>query len=194
VPVAIDRSCALILVDVQNDFCAGGALAVPEGDAVIPALNRYAEHFESRLGLVVATRDWHPMHHVSFKEKGGPWPPHCVQMTRGADFHKDLKLPFGTQIVSKGFLATKDAYSGFEGTELKASLEAKGIKRTFVGGLATDYCVKNTVLDSLRHGFKTYLLADAVRGVNVRPDDSHCAIQEMVQAGAVSITLADLET
>ncbi len=191
--IPIDRNSALIVVDVQNDFCPGGALAVPGGDEVIPILNQYAELFQSNRAVVFATRDWHPMHHVSFKERGGPWPPHCVQGTKGADFHKELKLPHGVHLISKGFLQNKDAYSGFEGTELKAMLQAKGIKRTFIGGLATEYCVKSSVLDSTKLGFETYLLTDAIRGIDVSLGDSERAVQETVRAGARKITIADIK-
>lgn len=190
--VDIDKYSALIIVDVQNDFCLGGSLAIPAGEEIIPVLNQYIPRFVTKGAAFFATRDWHPMRHISFKERGGPWAPHCVQGTKGADFHRDLKLPFGVEIISKGFLAEKDAYSGFEGTELKVRLSYKGIRKVFVGGLATDYCVKNTVLDSLKHGFETYLLVDAVRGVNLKPEDSREAISEMTLAGAKHVVLSDL--
>ena len=190
--IAIDRFSSLILVDVQNDFCPGGALAVREGDLVVGVLNQYIHHFQSRLAPIFATRDWHPRNHISFKERGGPWPPHCVQNTKGADFHSNLNIPYGTTIVSKGFLMDQDAYSGFQGTDLGMRLREKGLKHTFIGGLATDYCVKNTVLDSLKYGFETYLLVDAIRGVNVRGGDAEKAIEEMVQAGARKTNLGDL--
>ncbi len=190
--VEVNKYSALIVVDVQNDFCVGGTLAVPDGDKVVYILNDYIPRFFAKGAAIFATRDWHPMHHISFKERGGPWPPHCVQRTKGADFHQDLKLPFGVEIISKGFLAEKDAYSGFEGTELKTRLCYRSIQKVFVGGLATDYCVRNTVLDSLKHRFETCLLLDAVRGVNLQPDDSKKAISEMRSAGAITITLSDL--
>ncbi len=190
--VAIDRTSALVLVDMQNDFCPSGALAVTNGDQVVYALNHYIGRFFIKGAHIFATRDWHPMHHASFQERGGPWPPHCVQGTKGADFHKDLRLPFGIEVISKGFLNEKDAYSGFEGTDLKSRLLRKNVKRIFVGGLATDYCVKHTVLDALKFGFETYLLTDAVKGIDVRAGDSANAIAEMAQAGAKQITLHDL--
>ncbi len=190
--VEINKSSALIVVDVQNDFCLGGALAVPDGDKVVYILNDYITRFFAKGAAIFATRDWHPIHHISFKERGGPWPPHCVQNTRGSDFHHDLKLPYGVEIISKGFLTEKDAYSGFEGTELERRLRHKGITRVFVGGLATDYCVKHTVLDSLKNGFETYLLVDAVKGVNVRTNDSETAVNEIIRVGAKTITLSDL--
>ena len=190
--LAIDKSCALVMVDLQNDFCPGGTLAVPDGNQVVYVLNDYIARFSVKQTPIFATRDWHPMHHVSFKERGGPWPPHCIQGTKGADFHHDLKLPYGVEIISKGFLTEKDAYSGFEGTNLRARLIDKNVKRVFVGGLAIDYCVKQTVLDALKNGFETYLLVDAVRGVNVKPDDGEKAVREMVRAGANQTVLSDL--
>ena len=183
---------ALVIVDVQRDFCAGGALAVPDGDAVVQPLNNYIEVFKSANLPVIATRDWHPPNHISFRERGGLWPPHCVQGTKGAEFHPELKLPEETLIISKATQPDLEAYSGFEGTELESLLKDKGIKRLFVGGLATDYCVKMTVLDALRLGFTTFLLEDAIRGVNVNPNDSERAIDEMLSNGAIAVTLNDL--
>lgn len=180
------------MVDVQHDFCPGGALAIREGDQVVSVLNDYIARFVPKGASFFATRDWHPMHHVSFKERKGSWPAHCVQGTKGADFHRDLKLPFGVEVISKAFLTEKDAYSGFEGTELLARLNSKGMKKVFIGGLATDYCVKHTVLDSLRYGFETFLLLDAVRGVNMKATDSEDAIAEMARAGAKQVVLSDL--
>jgi len=190
--VAIDAHSALIVVDVQRDFCPGGALAVPHGDEVVPILNQYIERFQKASALIVATRDWHPQNHCSFKPQGGPWPPHCVQNTSGAEFHPDLKLPPQTLFVSKADKPDQEAYSGFEGTSLASQLRQRGITRLFVGGLATDYCVKNTALDGVKEGFEVYLLEDAIRGVDVTPGDSQRAIQEMMAAGIKKITLADL--
>jgi nicotinamidase/pyrazinamidase len=185
---------ALVIVDVQRDFCAGGALAVPDGDAVVQPLNSYIEVFRSANLPIVATRDWHPPNHISFRERGGLWPPHCVQGTEGAEFHPQLKLPEETLIISKATQPDLEAYSGFEGTELESLLKSKGVKRLFVGGLATDYCVKMTVLDALKLGFTTFLLEDAIRGVNVNPSDSERAIDEMLSNGAIAITLSELSS
>ncbi|MDO8595172.1 MAG: isochorismatase family protein, partial [Sulfuricaulis sp.] len=149
---------ALIVVDVQNDFLPDGSLAVPDGDAVVPVLNRYLAEFSARELPVYATRDWHPANHRSFKAQGGPWPPHCVAGTHGAQFAAGLKFPSGTLIISKASKPDKDAYSGFEGTDLDARLRAWKIKRLFVGGLATDYCVLNTVRDARRLDYDVYLL------------------------------------
>ena len=180
---------ALVIVDVQNDFCPGGSLAVAEGGQVVPILNRHIEKF-CRAGLpIFATRDWHPARTRHFNTDGGPWPPHCVQGTDGGKFHPALVLPNTAVVVSKGVSFDADSYSGFEATDaegvgLVQRLRALGVERIFVGGLATDYCVKFTVLDGLKEGFKVTLLQDAIRGVNRRPDDSKRAIEEMVRAGA----------
>jgi nicotinamidase/pyrazinamidase len=180
---------ALIVVDVQNDFCAGGALAVKDGDQIVPVLNRYIDQF-AKAGLAIfATRDWHPEKTSHFITGGGPWPPHCIQGSKGAEFHPDLKLPPETVTVSAGMGAEEDGYSGFlgrdeNGAKLADVLRQRGIERIFVGGLATDYCVKHTVLDGLKEGFKVVLLADSVRGVNLKPGDSARAIEEMLHAGA----------
>ena len=189
----IDERDALIIVDIQRDFCPSGALPVPNGDAVVPVLNEYIKIFRKAGASIYATRDWHPPNHASFKENGGIWPSHCVQNTEGAEFHSDLKLPKGAVVVSKAIDPDREAYSGFEGTNLKEELGGKGIERAFIGGLATDYCVKSTVLDAIKLGFETVLLEDAIRGVNVKPDDDERAIKEMVAAGAKEATLPDFE-
>lgn len=184
---------ALIVVDVQNDFLPGGRLGVEQGDAVVPTLNRYIARFHAARLPVVATRDWHPPEHCSFAAQGGPWPQHCVAGSPGAAFAQVLELPAETLIVSKATTAQRDAYSGFEGTGLSERLRERGVKRVFVGGLATDYCVLNTVRDALTAGFETFLLEDAVRAVNVHPHDGDRAIEEMRSLGAATITLEDIE-
>lgn len=186
------EASALIIVDVQNDFCPNGALPVPEGDKIIPNLNIYIRRFSTLKRPVFVTRDWHPPDHISFRLRGGPWPPHCVQNTWGAELHKDLRLPKNTIIVSKAYERDKEAYSGFQGTDLAERLRALGIKRLFIGGLATDYCVKNTVLDALKEGFEAYLLEDAIKGIDAQPGDSEKAIKEMVEKGAKLVRLSDL--
>ena len=178
---------ALLLVDLQRDFLPGGVLAVPDGDQVVPVLARYLDRFAS-LGLAICcTRDWHPPDHVSFSSRGGPWPPHGVAGTPGAEFAPELQLPVSAQIFSKATEPEAEAYSGFEGTGLAASLHRQGISRLFVGGLATDYCVQATVLDALREGFEVLLLGDAVRAVELEPGDGERALQAMRQAGARTI-------
>lgn len=186
-----DRKSALIIVDVQNDFCQGGALPVPNGDEVVPILNRYIEIFKRVGASIYATRDWHPVNHISFRTQGGIWPPHCVQNTTGAEFHPNLKLPLETRVISKAD-PDKEAYSGFEGTELGEELQKRGIEKVFIGGLATDYCVKNTVLDALKLGFKAVLLEDAIRGVDVNIGDSEKAIEEMLKKGAEKAALPEI--
>lgn len=190
--ITLQPDDALIVVDVQNDFLPGGSLAVPHGDEVVPVLNRYLAVFAARDLPIYATRDWHPADHCSFKARGGPWPPHCVAKTRGAQFAGNLELPTGTIVISKATGPDKDAYSGFEGTDLDARLRARKIKCLFVGGLATDYCVLNTVRDARRLGYEVRLLADAIRAVNVKPDDGRKAEEEMRRLGAQPVTLTAL--
>lgn len=181
---------ALIIVDVQNDFCPGGALAVTDGDQVVAVLNRLIPEFE-RAGLpVIATRDWHPQRTRHFNTHGGIWPPHCVQGTQGAEFHADLALGKGAVIVSKGTAENADSYSGFDGVDARGIgladlLRGRGVERLVVVGLATDYCVKQTVLDGLQKGFRVVVLEDAVRGVNLNLNDARQALDEMKRAGAV---------
>ena len=175
---------ALIVVDVQNDFLPGGALAVARGDEVIAPLNRWARAFADAGLPVFATRDWHPADHCSFKAQGGPWPPHCVAGTPGAAFASSLKLPPATQIISKATTPGQDAYSGFGGTDLAERLERAGVRRVLVGGLATDYCVLNTVLDARKAGFEVLVPESAVRAVDVQPGDGARALERMKQAGA----------
>lgn len=187
----IDEKDALIIVDVQKDFCPGGFLPVTKGDKVVSVINDYIKIFKKAQAQIFATRDWHPPNHISFKTYGGIWPPHCIQENEGAEFHPHLKLPETVKIISKATDPSKEAYSGFDGTELKEELK-KSVKRVFVGGLATDYCVKNTVLDALKLGFEAILLLDATLGVNVKPDDSEKAIKEMIKKGAKKATLSDM--
>jgi nicotinamidase/pyrazinamidase len=191
--VPIDKQTVLVVVDIQNDFCPGGALAVKDGDKVVPLLNKYIEKFSQAGAPILFTRDWHPSDHSSFKAQGGPWPPHCVQNSEGARFHPDLIIPPDGEVVSKAD-KKDEAYSFFKGTDLVERLKKRGIKRLLVGGLATDYCVKETVLDGLKHGFEVFHLDDASRGVNVNPHDSEDALQEMVTKGAKRIRLQDLST
>jgi nicotinamidase/pyrazinamidase len=188
----IDKDTALIIVDVQNDFCPGGALGVKDGDKIIPNLNRYIEKVKEAKGLVFATRDWHPSNHISFKEQGGIWPKHCVQGTKGAEFHPLLKLPKDTIIISKATKKDEEAYSGFQGTELDKILREKGIKKLLVGGLATDYCVKSTVLDALRLGYEVYFLEDGSKGVDLKKGDVERAVNEMIREGAKRITIDEI--
>jgi len=179
---------ALIMVDVQNDFCPGGALAVREGNLVVKPLDHAQKFFRH----IFATRDWHPEDHSSFMGRGGTWPPHCIQNTYGAKFHSDLEIS-RAWVISKAFEKDQDAYSGFQGTDLEARLKREGVKRVFVGGLATDYCVRATALDALASGFEVILLEDAVRGVDVKPKDSERAVHAMKSKGAILAQTSKLE-
>lgn len=194
---------ALIVVDVQNDFCPGGALPVPDGDKVVEPLNSMIECAPKNGWPVIASRDWHPRETRHFAEFGGTWPVHCAQDTPGARFHPELKLPPQTIIVSKG-TGDEDAYSAFDGDTpatvvgavtceqiaLEEVLRRLGVKIVFVGGLATDYCVKATAIDARRCGFETYLLLDACRAVNLKPNDGDRAVEEMRRVGVI-ITSTD---
>ena len=184
---------ALVVVDVQSDF-VDGSLAVPDAASIIPVLNRYVGEFERRGLPVVATRDWHPADHSSFAAQGGRWPSHCVAGTRGAEFAAGLSLEPGATVVSKATERVRDAYSGFAGTSLDATLRGLGVKRLFIGGLATDYCVLETVKDALRQGYEAFLLSDAIRAVDARPGDGVRAQLEMLRAGAAPLRLGDIES
>jgi nicotinamidase/pyrazinamidase len=176
-------SRALLVIDFQNDFTPGGALAVPHGDEIAERINALAASGD--YDLVVATRDWHPPDHGSFAEHGGPWPAHCVADTPGAQLHPALDQSRVDVIVDKGRDAATEGYSGFEGTGLGDRLRQRGITQVTVVGLATDYCVKNTALDALRQGFEVTVDATAVRGVEVAPGDSERALAEVRAAGGV---------
>jgi len=174
---------ALIVVDVQNDFCPGGSLAVAHGDEVVAPLNRLMEEFLERGEPVFKSRDWHPNQTKHFQAYGGTWPVHCVQNTKGAEFHPDLLDDKHIRVISKG-LGDEDSYSAFDGTDLGLQLRRLGVEEVWVGGLATDYCVKNTVLDALKEGFRVKALEQAMRPVEVNPGDGERAIAEMREAGA----------
>ncbi len=181
----------LIIADVQKDFLPGGALGIKESDQIIPVLNDYIDIFKKAKAKIVASRDWHPPNHVSFKDQGGPWPPHCVQETDGAKFSPNLKLPKNVTIVSKATDPAKEAYSVFDGTGLADQLKAQGITRIFIGGLATDYCIVNSVEDAKNAGLASVVLADATCGIDVIPGDVDRAFEKMAANGAVQVTLAD---
>ena len=182
---------ALLILDVQVDFLPGGALAVPHGDEVVPVLNRYIEVARRNGVPVFASRDWHPERHCSFREQGGMWPPHCIARSPGAQFVPGLQLPPDTGLVSKATLEAPDAYSAFSGTDLERRLRERGVRRVLAGGLATDYCVLNTVRDALAAGFEVGLLVDAIRAVDVHPGDGVRAEREMRASGAVPMTLTE---
>ncbi|MEO7273151.1 MAG: isochorismatase family protein [Vicinamibacterales bacterium] len=180
---------ALVVVDVQRDFCPGGALAAEGGERILPALNRHLAEAVARGLTVYATRDWHPETTSHFKAHGGEWPPHCVQGTPGAEFHPGLDLPAGAVVVSKGIDPDHPGYSAFDGrtpdgTRFVDDLRVRGVEQLLVAGIATDYCVKQTVLDARRSGIEATVLLDAVTGIDAHPGDVARALEEMSAAGA----------
>ena len=184
-PSGLTPEDALIVVDAQVCFCPGGNLPVPGGDQVIPALNAWIRAAEAGGAAVVASRDWHPPDHLSFRAQGGDWPPHCVRDTPDAQFHPDLRLPADAMILDKATRPDVEEFSAFAGAPLAEDLRRRGVRRVFVGGLALDYCVRETVLDARREGFETHLLLEATRPVNVNPGDGDRALADMVAAGAI---------
>jgi nicotinamidase/pyrazinamidase len=183
---------ALLVVDVQNDFCPGGTLAVTRGDEVVVPLNKLIEEFLERGAPIYKSRDWHPAKTKHFAAYGGTWPVHCVQGSVGAEFHPELKDDPRIHIVSKG-LGDGDSYSAFDETNLAARLRQEEVEEVLVGGLTTDYCVKNTVLDALAAGFKVKALKNAMRAVDLQPGDGDRAIEEMRAAGAEIVGGHELE-
>jgi nicotinamidase/pyrazinamidase len=180
---------ALLIVDLQRDFLPGGALGVPDGDVVVPVMNRYIDMAVKSGIPVFASRDWHPRNHCSFRAQGGIWPPHCVAESEGARFAPGLRLPANAIVVSKATGEDADAYSAFGGTDLDSMLRSRGIRRLWVGGLATDYCVLASVLDARKAGYDVLLLDDASRAVEVQPGDGARAVDKMREAGAVAVHL-----
>jgi len=180
-PTDLRDGDALVVVDVQPDFCPGGALPVPDGDAVIPVINAWLEAAKGKGVTVVASRDWHPSQHPSFEAHGGPWPTHCVQDTPGAAFHANLKLPTGAVVISKGTRLDKDQYSAFDETGLGDWLKARGVKRVFACGLAEDVCVRATAIDAAKAGFETHVISAATRPVT--PEGGEEAVAAMRDAG-----------
>ena len=194
----MDKQSSLLVVDVQIDFCPGGSLAVPGGDAIIPVINRYIEIFRTRGIPVFASRDWHPPITGHFREFGGLWPPHCVQGSVGARFHPALKLPDDVIVVSKGMDPGRDDYSALQATletglPLQEYLGNAGVAKLYICGLATDYCVRETSLDALGAGLSVIVLKDAVKGVDLKAGDSTRALKEITRAGAHLVDLAAIE-
>ena len=187
-PPAFEAGDGLLVVDPQNDFCPGGSLAVAEGDAVMPVLSAWAAAAQRAGVPVFASRDWHPPKTTHFREFGGVWPPHCVMGTPGAEFHSDLQLPASFRLVSKGMGETEDAYSAFQarddsGRPLRSLLEESGVRHLYIGGLATDYCVKSSALDAVTQGFRVTLIPDGIRAVNLEAADGERAVADMQAAG-----------
>jgi len=186
---------ALVVIDVQNDFCPGGALPVPDGDKVVPVINRYIRRFVDAGQPIFLTRDWHPAGSHHFKDHGGEWPVHCLQHTWGAEFHPALERPAGATIIAAGIDPNTEGYSEFEGVDdtgrpFAEILARHEIEELWIGGLATDVCVRYTALEALKRGFRVRLLLDASRGLS--PDSVQKAVTEMTQAGAIPTTLEKL--
>lgn len=184
--VRLSKRDALIVVDMQRDFMPGGVLPVADADKIVTTINKYITKFEGMELPVFLTRDWHPKDHVSFKGFGGVWPPHCIAETEGASFHPELKVPLDNKfIISKGTLRDFDAYSGFQGTSLQSLLEERGVKRVFICGVATDFCVKNTAIGAINLGFQVFVLEDAIKGVFY--DKTNQAIDLLLESGAAFV-------
>lgn len=189
---------ALLVVDVQNDFCPAGALSIPEGDKIVPKINKYLKIFSKKKLPTFATRDWHPVRTKHFKDFGGAWPVHCIQNTKGSAFHADLKLPKDVIFLYKGMDPEKDSYSAFQaedssGLSLLAWLKRLDVKEIYIAGLATDYCVKFSSFDALRLGFKVKILIDAIKGVNLKPKDSEEALKQIIKKGAKKADLTKVK-
>lgn len=190
--VQLESTDALLIIDMQVDFLPGGSLGVPDGHAVLAPINRLIALFGKGGLPVYASRDWHPENHCSFTARAGPWPPHCVAGTRGAAFSDALALPPDAIVVSKADTADVDAYSAFNGTGLAGQLRASGVARVAVCGLATDYCVLNTVLDARANGFDVLLVPEAMRAVDVEPGDGERAFGRMIERGALPVQVDEL--
>ena len=186
-PIQLTPGDALLVIDMQLDFLPGGTLGVPDGDQVIAPINRLMQLFRTRGLPVFASRDWHPENHCSFAARGGPWPPHCVAGTEGAEFSPQLDLPPDALVVSKADSADVDAYSAFKDTGLAAQLRERGVRRVVVGGLATDYCVLNTVIDARDNGFEVIVVPEAMRAVDVAAGDGERALARMAELGARAV-------
>lgn len=171
-------------MDVQRDFCPGGALAVKDGEEVVSGLNRIIEAFERRKLPIFFTRDWHPADHISFRSRGGTWPPHCVQETPGAEFQPGLRIPKHAIIISKGGFSDAEAYSGFQGTDLEQRLRKLGVDEIYLGGLTTDYCVRESALDARKAGYSVTIVKDCIKAVEARAGDGDRALADMRRAGA----------
>ena len=190
--LTLSSSDALLVTDMQIDFLPGGALPIANADELIPVINSYIKRFKNT-AHIIASRDWHPHNHMSFNQQGGPWPPHCVQNTAGAKFNPDLKLPSESLVISKATDPQREAYSVFDGTPFEEELRKMDVKRLFVAGVATDYCVVNTVLDARKLGFEAIVLMDATLGIDVTHGDVDQAIDVIVKSGAQQATTADFQ-
>lgn len=192
--ITLEPGDALLIADVQNDFLPGGALGVQGGDQIVPVLLEYIARFQTRGLPIFLSRDWHPPRHCSFHEQGGPWPVHCIAGSPGSLPPASFQAPATATIIRKATAEDKEAYSAFQDTPLDGHLRAARVKRLFIGGLATDYCVLNTVKDARRLGYEVCLLTDGIRAVNVRPEDGAQAEAEMRRLGARPARVGDLAT
>jgi nicotinamidase/pyrazinamidase len=195
--MGIKAKKALLIIDLQNDFCPGGALGIPGGDTIIPKLNKYLRFFSRKKRPIFVAGDWHPVRTSHFKDFGGTWPVHCLQNSRGAQFHPQLKLPQGTIILYKVMDPEKESDSVFQsedhrGMSFAKLLQLLGISELYIGGLATDFCVKASVVDVLKQGLKVKLLLDGMKGVDIQAGDSEKALKEMLKKGAKKITVKAL--
>ncbi len=190
--ISLEKDDALLVVDVQNDFLDGGSLAVSGSMRIIPVINQYIDIFTKASLPVFACRDWHPANHCSFIEKGGIWPVHCVAGSHGAGFHPDLHLPPETYVASKGSNPDREAYSALEGTELEEHLRGQSVRRIFICGLATEYCVLASARDLIKNNYRVGILKDGIRAVNVQPEDGKKAIREMMSLGALILDRQEL--
>ncbi len=191
--ISLTEGDALIITNIQNDLLPGGRLAVPAGDAIIPQLNNYLARFNQQQLPIFLTRDWHPSNHCSFTSAGGEWPPHCIANTIGADIASDLNVPDNAVIISKSIKPETDAHSAFQGTQLNNTLHRKSVRRLFIGGLATDYCVLHTALEAVRQGYQVYLLEDAIRAFNNSRLDGIRAERQMCAKGVKPITFEQID-
>jgi len=183
---------ALLIVDIQNDFCPGGALAVPDGDQVVPVLNRWIEDARQAGVLILTSRDWHPPNHMSFKDRGGPWPVHCVQNTPGARFHPALRLPAGTTVINKATRPDREAYSAFEETPLPSLLQEKEVRRLWIGGLTLDYCVQFTALDAVKAGLEVQVILAGCRAVDKPKGEAARALETLRRSPGVHLVEDEL--
>jgi nicotinamidase/pyrazinamidase len=190
--VTLTANDALLIADIQKDFLPGGSLGIPSGDTIIPILLNYIRRFHTRQLPIFLTRDWHPPNHCSFRSQGGRWPVHCVAGSPGSLPPPTFDAPLSAVIIYKAIDRDQEAYSAFQFTPLDRHLRALGIRRLFIGGLATDYCVLKTVTDALASGYAVCLLIDAIKAVNLQPDDGRCAEQNMIRLGAAPVRLETL--
>jgi nicotinamidase/pyrazinamidase len=181
----LQKGDGLLIVDVQKDFCPGGALPVEKGDKVVPVLNKWIQAAQKKDIPVYASRDWHTVRHTSFQDQGGKWPPHCLQDSEGAEFHEDLRLPDDVVKVTKGVRFDQDQNSAFDQTGLAEQLKRDAVHRLWVGGLAQDVCVLASVLDARSEGFDVFVIKEATRPVT--PEGGEKAFQAMEEAGALLV-------